>query len=95
MANFVQKCEAILIRNFRLYCDKEKLNGVHSIRQDFISKFKDLEANGLLLNEQHVITAAISCFICDALARAFAKRMKVHTGYYGYEKYVEQGKCQN
>ena len=95
MTNFVQKCEAILIRSFRFYCGKEKPSDIHSFRQDFISEFKDPEANGLLLNKQHVITAAISCFICDALARAFAKRLKVHTGYYGYEKYVEQGKWQN
>ena len=33
----------------------------------------------------------ISCFICDAPARAYVKQIKGHSGYYGCDKCTQSG----
>jgi len=56
----------------------------------FITEALELSDVGFMLQGVH-FRAQISCFICDAPARAFVKQTKLHSGYYGCERCIQKG----
>lgn len=58
---------------------------------DFVDEMSKLEQDGIEI-ECSKTSLLLSCFICDALARAFIKHIKTHNSYYGHEWCTQKGK---
>lgn len=73
-----------------IYCGDKKPENIELFLQDFVSDMHILQQGPVDMHEKQVIIK-LSCFICDAPARAFVKQIKGHSGYYGCEKCVQKG----
>lgn len=68
-----------------VYEGDKKPNDVNIYLEDFLRDAMELENVGLHFRDKH-IQVTFSGFICDAPAKAFFKRVKAHTGFYGCSK---------
>ena len=73
-----------------LYCGERKPNSVEEYMSDFQDEYGRLHTNGLDFGGKKY-KVSISCFICDAPARAFLKCVKLHCGYSSCERCVVHG----
>lgn len=73
-----------------IFCGPCKPASVEEYLQNFIVEAKVLATDGFEIGGQSLI-ANISCYICNAPARAYLKQIKTHTGYYGCERCVQKG----
>ena len=71
-----------------LWVGGSKPTNANEYLQKFVDEMNNLENDGITYNDK-TYQVKISCFICDTPARAFVKRTKGHTGYYGCD-YCEQ-----
>lgn len=72
-----------------LFCGSSKPENVEEFLSAFVAEFKNIK-QGVTINGRE-FSVSISCFVCDAPARAFLKNVKLCSGYYGCEKCVQQG----
>ena len=57
---------------------------------DFCDDYLSLKESGITIANKH-FAVEISCFICDAPARAYVKRVKSHSGYHGCDRCTAKG----
>ena len=75
-----------------LYCGDQKPGNINEFLHDFVSEVKLLNEQGLLMERcNRKLKVKISCFICDAPARAFVKQVKYYNAYHGCEKCTQRG----
>lgn len=73
-----------------IYCGKSKPKKLDEFLFDFILDLEKLLTDGILLcGVKRQIT--VHCFVCDAPARAYIKNIKLHSGYHGCERCVQEG----
>lgn len=65
-----------------LFYGESKPSNVNQYLEQFIEEFRELERNGLDVDEER-FSISISSVICDAPAKAFIKNIKQCSGYYG------------
>lgn len=73
-----------------LFYGESKPSNVNQYLEQFIEEFRELERNGLEVDEER-FSISISSVICDAPAKAFIKNIKQFSGYYGCDKCVQPG----
>ncbi len=56
----------------------------------FVDEMVDIEANGIIYDDK-TLQVKIENFVCDTPARAFLKRTKGHTGYFGCDHCEQSG----
>ena len=77
-----------------LFCGDRKPANVEEYLHDFVEEMQHLEQGPVDINVEEnkvPVRINISCFVCDAPARAYVKQIKGHCGYYGCEKCVQKG----
>ena len=74
-----------------IFCGESKPNDVKGYFSDFVEEMKSIEANGILTSQNKIVQVKITCFVCDAPARAFVKQTKSHNAYYGCERCTQRG----
>jgi len=74
-----------------LFCGKSKPDNLCSYLSDFIEEMKSIQNYGIDVASGTNIKVYISCFVCDAPARAFLKQIKNHNAYYGCERCTVKG----
>lgn len=58
--------------------------------EEFVMELNDLANSGFVVkNKQYVVK--LTAVICDAPAKAFVKKIKGHSGYYGCDKCIQKG----
>lgn len=72
------------------YCGESKPFSPAQYFEKFITELNFLLANGILIDEQK-FEIAVDCFICDRPARAFAKQIIGHQGFWACERCVVEG----
>lgn len=65
-----------------LFYGESKPSNVNQYLEQFIEEFRELEKNGLDVDEER-FSISISSVICDAPAKAFIINIKQFSGYYG------------
>ena len=79
-----------------LYSGNRKPGNVQEYLQLFRDEIEVLIQNGIQFsNSVRKFAVEISCFICDAPARAFVKQTKGHSGYFGCDKCSQRGRWVN
>ena len=80
-----------------LFCGDKKPTEVDAYLQKFVSEVKDVELqHGIDIDGiSDKVKVILSCFICDAPARAFVKQIKPHNAYYGCDKCIQRGTWEN
>lgn len=73
-----------------LFSGSEKPKNVDEYLHDFVAEMNSIENGGICISSVNC-SLEVSCFICDAPARAFVKQVKGHSGYYGCEKCIQKG----
>jgi hypothetical protein len=73
-----------------IFHGNEKPQSCAEFLHDFVEEMKQLKAEGI---EHNGVTCevVVTCYVCDAPARAFAAQIKSHTGYFGCGKCCVQG----
>ena len=73
-----------------LYCGSSKPKSLKEYEYDFVQEMKEVLIIGVDfdINKYNV---KLDAFICDALARAFIKCIKGHSGYHSCERCVQKG----
>jgi len=76
-----------------LYSGKQKPTNVHQYTEKLVSELQDLFQNGILISDDEEIHCrfSLSCFVCDAPAKAYLKQIKGHSGYYGCNNCSQRG----
>jgi len=75
-----------------LYCGSGKPVNISEYLHDLVSELKVLETGGLVVEGINFpVQVKVSCFICDAPARAYVKQVKLHNGYFGCDKCTQKG----
>lgn len=75
-----------------LFSGNSKPSDVHEYLGEFVSEVKDIEQNGVKIDGFDTrLKVHLSCFICDAPARAYIKQTKLHNAYYGCDKCIQKG----
>ncbi|XP_070191797.1 uncharacterized protein [Littorina saxatilis] len=75
-----------------LYCGEKKPGSVDEYLHDFVQEMQVLERGPVFIPVcNREVSVHISCFVCDAPARAFVKNVKGHSGYHGCEKCTQKG----
>ena len=75
-----------------LFCGKSKPADVNEYMQEFVAEMQSLEHDGFQPDGlDSPLYVKVSCFICDAPAKAFIKQIKGHSGYYGCGNCVQKG----
>jgi hypothetical protein len=77
-----------------LYCGYSKPTDASEYLSDFVAEMGKLASDGLEYQSKK-IQIEISCFVCDAPARAFLKNIKAHNSYYGCERCMQEGSWAN
>jgi len=77
-----------------LFSGKNKPENVSEYLNDFTQEMRVLEDEPVHL-DTYSFLIKIQCFVCDAPARSFLKRVKGHTGYHGCEKCKQKGEWRN
>lgn len=80
-----------------LYSGNQKPTNVSDYLDQFVTELDYLFQNGILISDAAAnrVPFSLSCIICDALAKAFVKQVKGHSGYYSCDKCVQRGHWQN
>lgn len=73
-----------------LFCGDGKLSDCTDFLKDFLTEYKELNENGLTVNENHYF-CKINALVCDAPARQYLKCIKSHNGYYSCERCMIKG----
>ena len=77
-----------------LYCGQHKPASIDEYLHDFVEEMRLLEHGPVELEcegRKCAVQVNLSCFVCDAPARAYVKQVKGHSGYYGCEKCTQKG----
>lgn len=75
-----------------LYSGEKKPDDIGKYLHDFVEEMKEIQIHGVPLGRrENNVTVSLSCFICDAPARAFVKQIKGHNAYHGCEKCTQRG----
>ena len=75
-----------------LFSGEKKPGDVGEYLQDFIGEVHYIEQHGIEVNgSENKLGIHLSCFICDAPARAFIKNIKGHNAYHGCDKCIQNG----
>ena len=75
-----------------LFSGNQKPGSIHEYLDDFITEMQHIEQHGLDIDGfEENPSLYLSCFICDAPARAFVKCVKGHNAYYGCDKCTQKG----
>lgn len=75
-----------------LFCGNSKPGDINEFLADFVQEAKVLANEGFKLpGVDDVFKAKISCFICDAPARAYIKKIKLHSVYHNCERCEQRG----
>lgn len=75
-----------------LFCGNSKPGSISQFLGRFVEEMEAINNDGLDIEGfNHRLTLNISCFVCDAPARAFVKQVKGHNAYYGCEKCIQKG----
>ena len=73
-----------------VFYGESKPTDVNEFLKDFCDEYAVLKEKGIQIeNTDYVVR--VSCFICDAPARAFVKKTKSHSGYGGCDKCITKG----
>jgi len=72
------------------FCGSSKPPNIEQFLQQFITEALELNDDGFFLQGVR-FRAEITCFICDAPARALIKATKLHCGYYGCDRCLQKG----
>jgi len=59
-----------------------------------VAEFQTLQSSGVVIGNQRY-NVILSAVVCDTPARAFAKHVKGHTGYFGCDKCIQEGEYVN
>ena len=59
-----------------------------------MAEFQTLQSSGVVIGNQRY-NVILSAVVCDTPARAFAKHVKGHTGYFGCDKCIQEGEYVN
>lgn len=74
-----------------LYCGVKKPTNLDEYLKDFIDEMLLLQSSPVHLEGVGSANILLSCFVCDAPARAFLKQIKGHSGYFSCEKCNQKG----
>jgi hypothetical protein len=75
-----------------VFCGNSKPGKINEFLTDFLEEAQVLTNKGFTLpGIDDVFKAEISCFICDAPARAYVKNIKSHSGYHSCERCEQRG----
>jgi hypothetical protein len=75
-----------------LFSGEGKPGNVEEYLKEFVNEVNFIETNGIVIEGTETKPSlSISCFICDAPARAFIKQVKGHNAYHGCEKCIQTG----
>ena len=74
-----------------VYCGPSKPESLDDYLEPFMSELKHLERNGIIYEKKNY-RVDLSCFICDAPARAFIKGIVGHNAKRGCERCHQEGK---
>ena len=75
-----------------LFSGEKKPGDVGEYLQDFIGEVHYIEQHGIAVDgSENKFGINLSCFICDAPARAFIKNIKGHNAYHGCDKCIQNG----
>jgi len=72
------------------FCGSSKPPNIEQFLQPFITEALELNDNGFILQGVR-FRAVVTCFICDAPARALIKGTKLHCGYHGCDRCAQKG----
>ena len=73
-----------------VYCGNQKPCNAQEYLTEFTEEIKHLQHVGILLGDRQY-DVSIHRFVCDAPARSFQKKTKLHRGYNGSERCVQKG----
>jgi hypothetical protein len=73
-----------------IFHGKSKPNDLISYLKQFIAEFQKLQETGIVCNGKR-FDIELSAVVCDTPARAFVKRVKGHSGYFGCDKCEQEG----
>lgn len=73
-----------------IFFGESKPTDVNEFLEDFCDDYLKLKETGIEIQNRH-FAVSISCFICDAPARAYVKRVKSHSGYHGCDRCTVKG----
>ncbi|KAG8238408.1 hypothetical protein J437_LFUL011595 [Ladona fulva] len=77
-----------------IYHGNEKPTSCSEYLAIYVEEMRKLKTDGLQHNGM-VISVIVTCYVCDAPARAFVAQIKSHTGYFGCGKCTIQGEYIN
>ena len=73
-----------------VFSGQSKPKNINEFLGDFVAEINSAEKEGIAIGDKKY-KIEISCFICDAPARAFIKNTKSHTGYSSCERCMQRG----
>ena len=73
-----------------LFYGKSKPSNLHEYLTEFCEKLKECFDTGFVFLNC-CFNLEIDSIVCDAPARAFLKSTKIHTGYFGCDRCMEEG----